>query len=165
MPVASARWREAIVLTVDTHSTNPSPDNSTDASSALDAEPLHAGAPVRPDSPTFAELGVRPEIVRAMADVGIERTFAIQELTLPLALAGEDVIGQARTGTGKTLGFGVPLLQRFGTPTEDGTPRVPVVVPPRELCLQVAKDLEGASKGLGTRVVSIYGGRPDEQQI
>ncbi|WP_084682216.1 DEAD/DEAH box helicase [Actinomycetospora chiangmaiensis] len=106
-----------------------------------------------------------PEIVESLAANGIERTFAIQELTLPLALAGEDVIGQARTGTGKTLGFGVPLLQRLGTPTEDGTPRALVVVPTRELCLQVAKDLEGASKGLGTRVVSIYGGRPYEQQI
>ncbi|HEY2194629.1 MAG TPA: DEAD/DEAH box helicase [Actinomycetospora sp.] len=116
-------------------------------------------------SPTFAELGVAPEIVEALAANGIERTFAIQELTLPLALAGEDVIGQARTGTGKTLGFGVPLLQRLGTPNEDGTPRALVVVPTRELCLQVAKDLEGASKGLGTRVVSIYGGRPYEQQI
>ncbi|MEJ2867552.1 DEAD/DEAH box helicase [Actinomycetospora sp. OC33-EN08] len=117
------------------------------------------------DSPTFAELGVLPEIVEALAANGIERTFAIQELTLPLALAGEDVIGQARTGTGKTLGFGVPLLQRAGTPTDDGTPRALVVVPTRELCLQVAKDLEAASKGLGTRVVSIYGGRPYEQQI
>ncbi|MFC5062070.1 DEAD/DEAH box helicase [Actinomycetospora atypica] len=116
-------------------------------------------------SPTFAELGVAPEIVEALAANGIERTFAIQELTLPLALAGEDVIGQARTGTGKTLGFGVPLLQRLGVPTEDGTPRALVVVPTRELCVQVAKDLEGASKGLGTRVVSIYGGRPYEQQI
>ncbi|GAA4831801.1 DEAD/DEAH box helicase [Actinomycetospora corticicola] len=116
-------------------------------------------------SPTFAELGVIPEIVESLAANGIERTFAIQELTLPLALAGEDVIGQARTGTGKTLGFGVPLLQRLGTPTEDGTPRALVVVPTRELCLQVAKDLEAASKGLGSRVVSIYGGRPYEQQI
>ena len=84
----------------------------------LEAHPLQAGAPVSEDSPTFAELGVRPEIVRALAEAGIERTFAIQELTLPLALAGEDVIGQARTGMGKTLGFGVPLLQRVVPPAE-----------------------------------------------
>ena len=96
--------------------------------------------------------------------MGIERTFAIQELTLPLALAGEDVIGQARTGTGKTLGFGVPLLQRLGTPS-DGTPKALVVVPTRELCVQVAKDIEGAAADLGTRVASIYGGRPYEPQI
>jgi superfamily II DNA/RNA helicase len=63
--------------------------------------------------------------------VGIERTFAIQELTLPLALAGDDLIGQARTGTGKTLGFGVPLIQRIttGDIALDGTPRALVVVP------------------------------------
>ncbi|HEY9414959.1 MAG TPA: DEAD/DEAH box helicase, partial [Pseudonocardia sp.] len=102
-------------------------------------EPLHAAAPVKPDSPTFAELGVRPEIVRALNEVGIERTFAIQELTLPLALAGEDVIGQARTGTGKTLGFGVPLLQRLRPASVDAAdhdvPQALVVVPTRELCV------------------------------
>ena len=56
---------------------------------------------------------MREEIVRALAENGIEHTFAIQELTLPLALAGDDLIGQARTGMGKTLAFGVPLLQRI----------------------------------------------------
>jgi superfamily II DNA/RNA helicase len=128
------------------------------------SHPLQAGAPVRDDSPTFAEFGVRPEIVKALTEAGIERTFAIQELTLPLALAGEDVIGQARTGTGKTLGFGVPLLQRLTMPG-DGTPQVLVVVPTRELCLQVTHDLTDAGKYLGVRVLSIYGGRPYEPQI
>ncbi len=128
------------------------------------AHPLQAGAPVEPESPTFAEFGVRPEIVRALADAGIERTFAIQALTLPLAMAGDDLIGQARTGMGKTLGFGVPLLQRLTIPG-DGTPQVLVVVPTRELCVQVAKDLEGASKHLDVRTLAIYGGRPYEPQI
>jgi superfamily II DNA/RNA helicase len=128
------------------------------------SHPLKAGAPVRSDSPTFAEFGVREEIVKALSDAGIERTFAIQELTLPLAMAGEDIIGQARTGTGKTLGFGVPLLHRIQTPG-DGTPQVLVVVPTRELCLQVSHDLTDASKHLGTRLLAIYGGRPYEQQI
>jgi superfamily II DNA/RNA helicase len=128
------------------------------------SHPLKADAPVRDDSPTFAEFGVKPEIVKALSEAGIERTFAIQELTLPLALAGEDVIGQARTGTGKTLGFGVPLLQRVTTPG-DGTPQVLIVVPTRELCLQVCHDLSDAGKYLGIRVESIYGGRPYEPQI
>jgi len=128
------------------------------------SHPLQAGAPVRDDSPTFADLGVRDEIVRALERAGIERTFAIQELTLPLALAGEDVIGQARTGMGKTLGFGVPLLQRLTVPG-DGTPQALVVVPTRELCLQVARDLKDAGKHLGVRIEAIYGGRPYEPQI
>jgi superfamily II DNA/RNA helicase len=67
---------------------------------------------------SFADLGVRDEIVRALAENGIEHAFAIQELTLPLALAGDDLIGQARTGMGKTFAFGVPLLHRIATDTE-----------------------------------------------
>jgi superfamily II DNA/RNA helicase len=183
-PGSCAR-REAIILSVqnDTFSESPadSPDNSTDAAAdeIVEAHPLQAGAPVAPDSPTFAELGVRPEIVRALAEAGIERTFAIQELTLPLALAGDDIIGQARTGMGKTLGFGVPLLQRVVPPSEqpaanaegeaaDRTKDVPqalVVVPTRELCVQVAKDIADAGKHLGVRVTAIYGGRAYEPQL
>ncbi|MDZ7887125.1 MAG: DEAD/DEAH box helicase [Mycobacterium sp.] len=128
---------------------------------------------------SFAELGVRDEIVRALAETGKEHAFAIQELTLPLALAGDDLIGQARTGMGKTLAFGVPLLHRItsdgGRPL-NGTPRALIVVPTRELCLQVYNDLELASKYLRADdveghadrkfvVTSIYGGRPYEPQI
>ncbi|HEY4452859.1 MAG TPA: DEAD/DEAH box helicase [Pseudonocardiaceae bacterium] len=134
------------------------------ASETDTSHPLQAGAPVRTDSPTFAELGVRDEIVKALAEAGIERTFAIQELTLPLALAGEDLIGQARTGTGKTLGFGVPMLQRLTVPG-DGTPQALIVVPTRELALQVSHDITDAGKHLGVRTVAIYGGRPYEPQV
>ena len=124
-------------------------------------------------NPTFAKLGVRDEIVRALAEDGIEHTFAIQELTLPLALAGDDLIGQARTGMGKTFAFGVPLLQEITSDPErplTGSPRALVVVPTRELCLQVSGDLADAAKYLtaGDRklsVVSIYGGRAYEPQI
>ncbi len=124
-------------------------------------------------NPTFAKLGVRDEIVRALNEDGKEHTFAIQELTLPLAMSGSDLIGQARTGMGKTLAFGVPLLQKITTDTErplSGAPRAIVVVPTRELCLQVYGDLAGAARYLtvGDRklsVVSIYGGRAYEPQI
>ncbi|MGW6444856.1 DEAD/DEAH box helicase [Lentzea sp. NPDC055074] len=128
------------------------------------SHPLLADAPVQSESPTFAELGVREEIVKALGEAGIVRTFAIQELTLPIALAGDDVIGQARTGTGKTLGFGVPLLHRIDLPG-DGTPQALVVVPTRELCLQVAHDLTDAARHLGVKVAAIYGGIPYERQI
>jgi superfamily II DNA/RNA helicase len=183
--------REAITLSVSDDTSPDIPDNSTTPDPALEAEldattdeiveahPLQAGAPVKEESPTFAELGVREEIVRALAEAGIVRTFAIQELTLPLALAGDDIIGQARTGMGKTLGFGVPLLQRVVPPSEqpaanvegeaaDRTKDVPqalVVVPTRELCVQVAKDISDAGKHLGIRVTAIYGGRAYEPQL
>lgn len=162
-----AGLREAITLTVsnNTHLDPVTLDHSDSGLPEVDtSHPLQAGAPVRGNSPTFGELGVREEIVRALASAGIERTFAIQELTLPIALAGDDVIGQARTGTGKTLGFGVPLLHRITTPG-DGVPQALVVVPTRELCLQVTHDLTDAGKHLGIRVLAIYGGRPYEPQI
>ena len=82
--------------------------------------------------------------MRALAEDGMEHPFAIQELTLPLALAGDDLIGQARTGMGKTLAFGVPLLHRITSDADrplTGIPRALVVVPTRELCLQVSGDL------------------------
>ncbi|GED99535.1 DEAD/DEAH box helicase [Gordonia crocea] len=132
-------------------------------------------------APTFAELGVHDDIVAALTADGKTHTFAIQELTLPLALAGDDLIGQARTGMGKTFGFGVPLIHRLltapasGVRALDNTPRALVIVPTRELCLQVTGDLEVAGKGVdvtladGTvrplKVTAIYGGRPYETQI
>lgn len=134
---------------------------------------LHTEDPVPAPPISFAQLGVREEIVRALAEQGIENAFAIQELTLPLALAGDDLIGQARTGMGKTFAFGVPLLDRITAPGEpelNGAPRALIVVPTRELCIQVFEDLTGAAKYLAAQdrklsVVSIYGGRPYEPQI
>jgi superfamily II DNA/RNA helicase len=128
---------------------------------------LAARAPVRPDSPTFADLGARPETVEALAAVGIVRSFAIQEYALPIALRGTDLIGQAPTGTGKTLGFGVPLIDRLVAPGEgaDGSPQALVVVPTRELGLQVARDLAAAGKTRGVRVLPVYGGVAYEPQV
>ncbi|OON29789.1 MULTISPECIES: DEAD/DEAH box helicase [unclassified Micromonospora] len=124
-------------------------------------------APVRPEAPTFAELGARPETVEALAAAGITRAFAIQEYAIPIALRGVDMIGQAPTGTGKTLGFGVPLLERVFAPAEggDGVPQALVVVPTRELGIQVAKDLDAAGRTRGVRVLPIYGGVAYEPQI
>lgn len=120
-------------------------------------------------APTFAELGVAVEIVEALEARGITHTFAIQELTLPIALNGTDLIGQARTGMGKTLGFGVPLIDRVFDDAAikelDGTPRALTVVPTRELALQVAEDLTMAAENTPVVVAAIFGGRPYEEQI
>ncbi len=122
---------------------------------------------------TFRDLGVLPATCDALEAVGITEPFAIQEQTLPVALAGNDVIGQAKTGTGKTLGFGIPLLQRVSGPQDSGfddlaapgKPQALVVVPTRELCVQVTRDINAAGSLRGVRVMAVYGGRAYEPQI
>ena len=130
--------------------------------------PRSAESEHRP-APTFEELGVAAELLDALAEQGIERTFSIQELAIPLALDGRDLIGQARTGMGKTYAFGIPLLDRVFDDAAiaelDGTPRALVVVPTRELAAQVGEDLERASIHTPVRVATIYGGRPYEEQL
>ncbi|MCF8540075.1 MAG: DEAD/DEAH box helicase, partial [Candidatus Nanopelagicales bacterium] len=100
----------------------------------------------------------------SLAAHGIVTAFPIQEMCLSMALSGRDIIGQAKTGTGKTLGFGVPLLQRLNMPG-GALPQALVICPTRELASQVASDLEIAGKDLGVRVLAVYGGRAIEPQI
>ncbi|MBX6383392.1 MAG: DEAD/DEAH box helicase [Microbispora sp.] len=115
---------------------------------------------------TFRDLGVIPEIADALETEGITSPFPIQEMALPLALAGQDVIGQARTGTGKTYAFGVAMLQLVGKPRKNRKkPRGLVLVPTRELALQVTEDLVLAAGKLGSRILTVYGGRAYEPQI
>ena len=113
---------------------------------------------------TFADLGVEQDLVDALASKGIIEPFPIQEQTIPLALDGQDIIGQAKTGTGKTFGFGLPLIQRLGLNPEPGVQAL-VVVPTRELAVQVFEDLELATSNRSTTVVPIYGGKAYEGQI
>jgi superfamily II DNA/RNA helicase len=113
---------------------------------------------------TFSDLGVEQDMVDALATKGILEPFPIQEQTIPLGLSGQDIIGQAKTGTGKTLGFGLPLLQALGTNPEPGVKAL-VVVPTRELCVQVAEDLVLAASNRATKVVAIYGGKAYEGQV
>ena len=112
---------------------------------------------------TFADLGASAAAVEALSAQGITTPFPVQELTIPIGLQGTDVIGQARTGTGKTLAFGVPVLDRLG-PLGQGVQAL-VVVPTRELCIQVTGDLERLGKSRGISVLAIYGGRAFEPQI
>ncbi len=113
---------------------------------------------------TFSDLGIEPDLVEALASKGIIEPFPIQEQTIPLALTGQDIIGQAKTGTGKTFGFGLPLIQRLGLHPEPGVKAL-VVVPTRELCVQVTEDLELAASNRDVKIVSIYGGKAYEGQI
>jgi superfamily II DNA/RNA helicase len=127
----------------------------------------------QPADLTFADFEIHPEIVAALADGGIVSPFPIQSMTLPVALAGHDIIGQAKTGTGKTLGFGIPILNRVVAPSDPefadlrqpGKPQALAVAPTRELAVQVAGDLERAGKRRGIRVATVYGGRAYEPQI
>ncbi|WP_432206157.1 DEAD/DEAH box helicase [Arthrobacter agilis] len=122
---------------------------------------------------TFADFNVRPDIVESLSDAGITHPFPIQAMTLSIALGGHDIIGQAKTGTGKTLGFGIPAIQRVVGPDDAGYEKLPVpgapqalvVVPTRELAVQVANDLTTAAKKRNARIVTIYGGRAYEPQI
>jgi superfamily II DNA/RNA helicase len=122
---------------------------------------------------SFADYNVRADIVESLAEAGITHPFPIQAMTLPVALGGHDIIGQAKTGTGKTLGFGIPALQRVVGPGDDGfdklavpgAPQALVIVPTRELAVQVANDLQTASRKRNARIATIYGGRAYEPQI
>jgi superfamily II DNA/RNA helicase len=122
---------------------------------------------------TFHDLGVLPEIAEALREVDIVDAFPIQEMTLPIALMGTDLIGQARTGTGKTLAFGIPVLQRTVAPHDPdyselagpGKPQGLVVAPTRELASQVAEDIAVAGRHRGTRTLTVYGGVAYEPQL
>ena len=111
--------------------------------------------------------------MQALDDVGITTPFRIQTLAIPIALTGTDMIGQARTGTGKTLAFGVPLLQRIVVPGErdyahlskPGAPHALVVTPTRELASQVSSDLAAASTHRHARVITVYGGVGYQDQL
>jgi superfamily II DNA/RNA helicase len=113
---------------------------------------------------TFKDLGIDSDISEALEARGITSPFPIQEQAIPLALTGQDIIGQAKTGTGKTLGFGLPLIQSLGKDPAHGAKAL-VVVPTRELAIQVAEDLKLACSNRSTTVAAIYGGKAYEGQV
>ncbi|MDR1214848.1 MAG: DEAD/DEAH box helicase [Propionibacteriaceae bacterium] len=127
---------------------------------------------VEPEQPSFASLGVSPVIVDSLTAAGFEYAFPIQHLAIAIALQGSDLIGQARTGTGKTLAFGIPLLQRICLPGDEGydpdqrrLPQALVMCPTRELALQVSGDLEVVGRARGAKVLTVYGGVGYEPQL
>ncbi len=116
---------------------------------------------------------MRAEIVESLARKNITHPFPIQAMSLPIAMAGTDMIGQARTGTGKTLAFGISLLERVVVPTDEGyadlkhpgKPQALVMTPTRELALQITDDLKDASQVRHARILTVYGGVGYEPQL
>ncbi|WP_433085920.1 DEAD/DEAH box helicase [Dactylosporangium sp. CA-052675] len=112
----------------------------------------------------FGELGLRDELLKALAGLGYEEPTPIQREAIPPMLAGRDLLGQAATGTGKTAAFALPLLQRLPSPGGDN-PSALILVPTRELAVQVSEAIHRYGRDLGVRVLPIYGGQPIGRQL
>lgn len=113
----------------------------------------------------FADFGLRPELMQALSELGYEEPTEIQSATLPLLVDGHDLLGQAATGTGKTAAFALPMLQRLPINAKVRAPSGLILVPTRELALQVGEALRRYGRHLGVRLVTVYGGAPVRQQI
>ena len=111
----------------------------------------------------FTDLNLSEDIQSAVVAAGFEQPSPIQELTIPLALEGKDVIGQAQTGTGKTAAFGLPTLDKIRT--EENTIQALVIAPTRELAVQSQEELFRFGRDKGVKVRSVYGGSSIEKQI
>lgn len=111
----------------------------------------------------FKELGISDLTIRALSDMGFEEPTPIQEQAIPLLLAGKDLVGQAQTGTGKTAAFGIPLLENIGNSV--GAIFGIVLTPTRELCIQVAEELNKLGQFSNVRTLPIYGGQDIQRQI
>lgn len=112
----------------------------------------------------FDELGLMPQILRGIKEMGFEEATPIQAKAIPVVMSGNDVIGQAQTGTGKTAAFGIPILQK----TDPGLKKTQVIIlsPTRELAIQVAEELRNLAKYLhGIKILPVYGGQDITKQI
>ena len=112
----------------------------------------------------FAGLGLRPQILDRLAELGYEEPTPIQAEAIPQMLTGVDMLGQAATGTGKTAAFALPILQAI-EPGAEAVPQALVVVPTRELAVQVSEAMHAYGRGQGLKVVPIYGGQPIPRQL
>ena len=117
------------------------------------------------DGTTFADLGLRPELLAALTALGYEEPTPIQQEAIPPLVEGRDLLGQAATGTGKTAAFALPVLQRLPAHRRDRPPVGLVLVPTRELAIQVSEALHRYGKDLGARVLPVYGGAPIVRQL
>ena len=117
------------------------------------------------DTTSFADLTLRPELLRALSDLGYEEPTPIQRESIPPLLQRRDLLGQAATGTGKTAAFALPLLQRMPVERTEPAPMGLVLVPTRELAVQVSQAIHRYGRDLGVRVLPIYGGQPIGRQL
>ena len=117
------------------------------------------------DSTTFADLGLRDELLEALTSLGYEEPTPIQREAIPPLIQGRDLLGQAATGTGKTAAFALPILNDLPTGNRGNRPVALVLVPTRELCMQVSQALHRYGRGLGARVLPVYGGAPIGRQL
>jgi superfamily II DNA/RNA helicase len=159
---ATQRAREA------RHADTRREDSRRPSAPAREAAPLVAVAPSGPVTTSFAELGVPAPLVRCLAGQGIDSAFPIQSATLPDSLAGRDVLGRGRTGSGKTIAFALPLVARLassGTRTRPGHPRALVLLPTRELATQVHETIAPLAKALGLTTTTVFGGVSQNRQV
>ncbi|MFD8428030.1 DEAD/DEAH box helicase [Streptomyces coelicoflavus] len=136
------------------------------AASAVTESPEAAEAPEAAPEPTFADLGLPEGVVRKLAQNGVTTPFPIQAATIPDALAGKDILGRGRTGSGKTLSFGLPTLATLaGGRTEKHKPRAVILTPTRELAMQVADALQPYGDVMGLKMKVVCGGTSMGNQI
>ena len=117
----------------------------------------------KPEITSFEDLNLDRKILAALKEMGFEEPSPIQKGAIPMALEGEDLIGQAQTGTGKTAAFGIPIIQKINE--KDRHIQALVMSPTRELCIQVADEISKIGKTKRIRVLPVYGGQPIERQI
>ena len=115
--------------------------------------------------PTFSSLGLRPELLSTLAALGYEEPTPIQAAAIPVLVGGSDLLGQAATGTGKTAAFALPILELLEPQPRGKGPTALVLVPTRELALQVSQAFHSYGRELGARLVAIYGGAPARHQV
>ncbi|WP_205371538.1 DEAD/DEAH box helicase [Streptomyces tsukubensis] len=165
--VATAETTTAVDAAIDTD-TDAAIDNDADADLAADADIDDDEAPADSAEPgiTFGDLGLPEGIVRKLAQNGVTTPFPIQAATIPDALDGKDILGRGRTGSGKTLSFGLPLLATLsGGRTEKKKPRGVILTPTRELAMQVADALQPYGDVLGLKMKVVCGGTSMGNQI
>ena len=152
--------------TTDTDDTTTTDDDTVVHEAVADDAPYDTENDERQDeeSPAgFASLGLCDELLAALDELGYEEPTPIQSETIPLLLTGRDLLGQAATGTGKTAAFALPALQLIDTKRRE--PQVLVLVPTRELAVQVSEAMFKYGRELGVKVVPVFGGQPIQRQL